>query len=71
VCDGFFQDRVSPVPGLPYCFDYCTFVTHFEIWSVMSPTSFFLIKIAVVSWVPVAHTCNPNYSGGRDLQNHG
>jgi hypothetical protein len=23
------------------------------------------------SWVPVAHTCNPSYSGGRDLEDCG
>jgi hypothetical protein len=22
------------------------------------------------SWVPLTHTCNPNYSGGRDQYNH-
>jgi hypothetical protein len=22
----------------------------------------------MVGWVPVAHTCNPNYSGGRDQE---
>jgi hypothetical protein len=22
-------------------------------------------------WVPVAHTCNPGYSGGRDQEDHG
>jgi hypothetical protein len=23
------------------------------------------------SWVPVTHTCNPGYSGGRDQENRG
>jgi hypothetical protein len=23
------------------------------------------------SWVPVAHTCNPSYSGGRDQEDQG
>jgi hypothetical protein len=23
------------------------------------------------SWVLVAHVCNPNYSGGRDQEDHG
>jgi hypothetical protein len=23
------------------------------------------------SWVPVAHVCNPSYSGGRDQEDHG
>jgi hypothetical protein len=23
------------------------------------------------SWAPVAHACNPSYSGGRDLEDHG
>jgi hypothetical protein len=23
------------------------------------------------SWVPVAHTCNPSFSGGRDQEDHG
>jgi hypothetical protein len=22
------------------------------------------------SWTPVAHTCNPGYSGGRDQEDH-
>jgi hypothetical protein len=25
-------------------------------------------EIIKISWVPVAHTCNPSYSGGRDQQ---
>jgi hypothetical protein len=25
----------------------------------------------VMSWVLVAHACNPSYSGGRDQENHG
>jgi hypothetical protein len=23
-----------------------------------------------LSWVPVVHTCNPSYSGGRDQEDH-
>jgi hypothetical protein len=23
-----------------------------------------------MSWAPVAHTCNPSYSGGRDQENY-
>jgi hypothetical protein len=30
------------------------------------------LKVALSrSQVPVAHTCNPNYSGGRDQEDHG
>jgi hypothetical protein len=29
------------------------------------------IKNWVYSWVPVAHACNPSYSGGRDQGDHG
>jgi hypothetical protein len=25
----------------------------------------------MLSWVPVAHACNPSYSGGRDQEDHG
>jgi hypothetical protein len=24
-----------------------------------------------IGWVPVAHTCNPSYSGGRDQEDRG
>jgi hypothetical protein len=24
-----------------------------------------------ISWAPVAHTCNPSYSGDRDQKDHG
>jgi hypothetical protein len=35
-------------------------------------TSFSLfIKIIKYSQVPVAHTCNPSYSGSRDQEDHG
>jgi hypothetical protein len=30
-----------------------------------------LHKLPQTSWVPVTHTCNPSYSGGRDQENHG
>jgi hypothetical protein len=33
-----------------------------------SPLSHVLKKINL-GWVPVAHTCNPNYPGGRDQEN--
>jgi hypothetical protein len=29
-----------------------------------------LIKKGKCCWVPVAHTCNPSYSGGRDQKDH-
>jgi hypothetical protein len=29
------------------------------------------IKIKILCWVPVAHTYNPHYSGGRDQEDHG
>jgi hypothetical protein len=32
---------------------------------------FFLFKNKPSSWAPVAHTCNPRYSGGRDQEDHG
>jgi hypothetical protein len=25
----------------------------------------------IYSWAPVAHTCDPSYSGGRDQEDHG
>jgi hypothetical protein len=25
----------------------------------------------ITFWVPVAHACNPSYSGGRDQDDHG
>jgi hypothetical protein len=27
--------------------------------------------ISIESWAPVAHTCNPSYSGGRDQEDPG
>jgi hypothetical protein len=30
-----------------------------------------LLQIKEISWVLVAHACNPSYSGGRDQENHG
>jgi hypothetical protein len=35
------------------------------------PTHFFFNSKEVVSQVPVAHTSNPSYSGGRDQEDHG
>jgi hypothetical protein len=29
------------------------------------------ITLITLSWVPVAHACNPSYSGGRDQEDHG
>jgi hypothetical protein len=29
-----------------------------------------VFKIKKQCWAPVAHTCNPSYSGGRDQENH-
>jgi hypothetical protein len=29
------------------------------------------VQEEVENWVPVAHTCNPSYSGGRDQEDHG
>jgi hypothetical protein len=34
------------------------------------PRSWQCVKNAL-SWVPVAHTCNPSCSGGRDPEDHG
>jgi hypothetical protein len=31
----------------------------------------FLSKLPKSSQAPVAHTCNPSYSGGRDQEDHG
>jgi hypothetical protein len=31
----------------------------------------FLLKHSPLSQAPVAHTCNPRYSGGRDQEDHG
>jgi hypothetical protein len=31
----------------------------------------FQIKIITFSQVPVAHTCNPSYSGSREQEDHG
>jgi hypothetical protein len=28
-------------------------------------------KESKISWVPIGHTCNPSYSGGRDQEDHG
>jgi hypothetical protein len=30
-----------------------------------------LLKYYIMSWTPVAHTCNPSYSGGRDQEDCG
>jgi hypothetical protein len=30
-----------------------------------------LTKGENISWAPVAHTCNPSYSGGRDQEDRG
>jgi hypothetical protein len=30
-----------------------------------------MLKIPNTSWVPVAHACNPSYSGGRDREDQG
>jgi hypothetical protein len=27
-------------------------------------------KFSIWSWVPVAHVCNPSYSGGTDQKDH-
>jgi hypothetical protein len=37
-----------------------------SIMNLVCATSIFQMKFG--SWVPVAHACNPSYSGGRDLQ---
>jgi hypothetical protein len=40
----------------------------------LSLATYFLkkdLKIYMVSQAPVAHACNPSYSGGRDQENHG
>jgi hypothetical protein len=29
------------------------------------------LKNEAYCWVPVAHACNPSYSGGRDQEDHG
>jgi hypothetical protein len=29
------------------------------------------LKMSKTDWVPVAHACNPSYSGGIDQENHG
>jgi hypothetical protein len=29
------------------------------------------LKMEKKGWAPVAHTCNPSYSGGRDQEDHG
>jgi hypothetical protein len=29
-----------------------------------------LVKNFVENWAPVAHACNPSYSGGRDQEVH-
>jgi hypothetical protein len=34
-------------------------------------TKFFFFKLSKISLAPVAHTCNPSYSGGRDKEDHG
>jgi hypothetical protein len=36
-------------------------------WSQTPP--FLCSKVDTCSWTPVAHTCNPSYSGGRDREN--
>jgi hypothetical protein len=30
----------------------------------------FLPQISILGWAPVAHACNPSYSGGRDQEGH-
>jgi hypothetical protein len=30
-----------------------------------------ILKNTLVSQVPMAHTCNPSYLGGRDQEDHG
>jgi hypothetical protein len=32
---------------------------------------YFKIKKLNVSWAPVAHSCNPSYTGGRDQEDGG
>jgi hypothetical protein len=36
-----------------------------EKWQVVRPNPRFCLR-AIPCWVPLAHTCNPSYSGGRD-----
>jgi hypothetical protein len=51
------------------------------MWSFNFIQNFKAQKVRVLSmeffqkwhagWTPVAHTCNPSYSGGRDQEDHG
>jgi hypothetical protein len=46
----------------------------FFLWSspIFSfPCPLVLLKIEILSQAPVAHSCNPSYSGGRDQEDHG
>jgi hypothetical protein len=29
------------------------------------------VKILILSWAPMAHACNPSYSGSRDQEDQG
>jgi hypothetical protein len=31
----------------------------------------YMAKESIYNWAPVAHVCNPSYSGGRDQEDHG
>jgi hypothetical protein len=39
-------------------------------WKEIHGSSFMELRV-VLGQAPVAHACNPGYSGGRDQENHG
>jgi hypothetical protein len=48
-------------------------ITKYTIWLENSFISWitFYLKFNFLSWAPVAHTCNPSYSGDRDQEEYG
>jgi hypothetical protein len=49
-----------------YCISVCYLFNYF-CWIHYQ---FFYVTKTLNNWVPVAHTCNPSYSGGRDQEDH-
>jgi hypothetical protein len=46
----------------------CLLGRHSISWSTHWAQNVFWVKMIIPCWAPVAHTCNPSYSGGRNQE---
>jgi hypothetical protein len=57
--------------GLGQVVEYLDFVSNVSLHICKQCVSSSVIKSHFFCWAPVAHVCNPSYSGGRDQEDLG